>query len=181
MRTRVLLSLAASAAIAAPSSAAVITIGGTNAKTCYLAAEARQVDRKAWESCNNALAIEALSDGDRAATFVNRGILHMLSGADAKALQDLDAAERLDPGQPEIYVNRAVIAYRAGDKPLARDMASRGLTLGTRKPAYALYVRGLAHEDLGSIKAAYNDLSMAQKLAPRWSEPRLELARYRVR
>jgi tetratricopeptide (TPR) repeat protein len=180
MRTRVLFSLAILGA-ATPLSASVITVGGTYAKTCAGAAEARQPDRAAWIACNTALAIEPLQDFERAGTFVNRGILYMQTGDDANALEDLAAAEQLDPDQPEIYVNRAVIAYRAGDKQQAREMASRGLALGTRKPAYAHYIRGLANEDLGAIKAAYSDLKAASELAPRWSEPKLELARYKLR
>ena len=173
---------AAALFVAAPAAqASVITVGGNYATSCYRAAENRINDLASWRACDNALALEPLGDSDRAGTFVNRAILHMLAGRTPRAIDDLAAAERLDPRQPEIYLNQAIIAYQAGRKASARDLASRALDLHTRKPAFALFLRGVAHEDLGSIKAAYADLSRAAQLAPSWAEPKKELARYRVR
>lgn len=166
---------------AAPSSAAVMTIGGNYATSCYRAAENHITDLASWRACDNALRFEPLSDSERAGTLVNRGILHMLSGRTTRATDDFAAAETLDAAQPEIYLNQAIIAYQANDKVRARDLATRSLDLGTRKPAFALFLRGVVQEDLGSIKAAYADLTRASQLAPAWAEPKKELARFRVR
>jgi len=182
MRSCVLiLAFAATTALSSTATSSVLTVGGTHASQCYRAAEARRVEATALQACDIAIASDPLSQVDLAGTFVNRGILYMLSGANNRALNDFAEAEKLDPAQPEIYLNRAVLAYRAGNAAQARELASRSLTLGTRKPAYAHYIRGISNEDLGSIKAAYQDLSRAASLAPGWSDPKRELARYRVR
>lgn len=165
----------------APAAASVITVGGTFATSCYRAAEHRRMDLASWRACDTALAVEPLNDADRAGTYVNRGILHMLAGRNGRAREDFAAAERLDPRQPEIYLNQAIIAYQGGEVRRARDLASRAIELKTRKPELAFFIRGIANEDLGAVKAAFADLSRAAELAPAWSEPRRELARYRVR
>lgn len=183
MRASILTAAAAGVALFAVSSAgaSVITVGSNYAASCYRAAEARSTDRSAWEACNEALAVGALSERERAGTLVNRGILHLVAGRPQAALTDFAAAERIDPLQPEVYLNQALIAYRADDKRRARDLATRSLDLGTRKPAFALYLRGVVNEDLGAIRAAYADLRRAAELAPGWAEPKRELVRYRTR
>ena len=60
-------------------------------------------------------------------------------------------------------------------------MVERALALNTRKPALAYFVRGLANEDRGNVKAAYADLVHARDLAPDWKEPGVELQRYKIR
>lgn len=164
-----------------PASASVITVGNDYAASCYRAAEARKSDLASWRACDQALAVGALRDWERPGTLVNRGIPHLVAGRTQRALADLAAAERIDPSQPEIYLNQALIAYRANDKRKARELASRLLDLGTRKPAFALYLRGVVNDDLGALPAAYADLRRASELAPGWAEPRRELARYRTR
>ncbi|WP_300974688.1 hypothetical protein [Sphingomonas sp. LHG3406-1] len=181
MRACILVPLGAALLAAAPAGASVITVGGSHATTCWRAAETRRPDADAWTACNIALATETLSPQDRAGTFVNRGILHMLSQRWDRAAADFAQAERIDPAQAEIYVNQAVVAYEQSDPANARLLATKALGLGTRKPAVAHFVRGVANEDLGQVRAAYADLSEAARLAPRWSEPKRELARYRLR
>lgn len=182
MRACILTFAAALALFAvSPAQASVITYGGSYATSCYRAAEGRRNDLASWRACDQALSLEALDDRDRAGTFVNRGILHMLAGRTQRAVSDLAAAERLDPAQPEIYLNQAIIAYDANQKARARDLATRSLDLGTRRPAFALFLRGVVHEDLGAIEAAYADLRRASELAPTWVEPKRELVRYRIR
>ena len=48
-------------------------------------------------------------------------------------------------------------------------------------PEIAYYGRGLAHEDVGNVKAAYDDLQRAVALKPKWDAPAKDLARYQVR
>lgn len=175
--------LAAGAAIvtlAAPASASVITLGSTYAESCYNAAESRTVNVRTLDACDNALEAEALSREDRVGTFVNRGILYMIDGKFDRANRDLDEALRLNPRQAEAWLNKSIVEWKSGNGEAAMQLAQKALDLRTNKPAIAYFVRGLANEDAGNLKAAYADLKTAQRLAPRWHEPRLELARYRV-
>lgn len=180
MRASVILGVAA-LLLAAPAPASVITLGSTYAESCYNAADSRRTDAEAWRSCNSALTWEALTLEDRVGTHVNRGILFMISGDLLSAVRDYDAALALNPHQPEAWLNKAIAVYQANDFARAAEFAGRALELGTLKPALAYFVRGIAREDMGEVKAAYADLIRARELEPKWRDPQVELARYQVR
>ena len=175
--------LASAALILSASSAnaAVLTIAGSNARSCYLAAEARSPSMAALADCETALSVQPLSDDDRVATYTNRGILRMVGGDRSGALADYNAASALDPRHPEPYLNKSVLIFDEGDNRVAAQFAERALELGTHKPGVAYFVLALTKEDAGDVKAAYHDLLRASQLEPRWSLPRQELARYQVR
>lgn len=177
---RVSLVLGAAVLAALPASASVVTLGGSHAQDCYLASEDRRATPESFFSCDTALAVENLDAKARAGTLVNRGILFMISKQPARAIQDFDAAIAIYPAEPESYLNKAVLAWQRGDSATARQLAGRALDLNTRKPAYALYIRGIASEEQGDLKNAYADLRRASELAPAWRDPKVELVRYRV-
>ena len=157
--------------------AAVISIGGSPAHSCYLSAEQERHDQKAIQECSDALG--AAAGDDRVATYVNRGILYLLSKKIDAATRDFDAALSLDPVQPEAYLNKSVALHNSGMSSGAVAMATRAIELRTAKPALAYFVRGLSHEDGGNLPAAYADLVRARDLDPRWRAPAEELKRYR--
>ena len=176
--------LAATAALltgVAPAQASVVVVGGGYAQSCYRAAEARVIHIRALSDCDQALASEALDVHDRAGTHVNRGILKMIGGNLAEANRDFDAALSLDASEPEAWLNNAIASMNAGNSQAALPMVDKAIELNTLKPQIAYYVRGLAYEDTGNLKAAYSDLRRAQALAPNWREPSVELARYQVK
>jgi hypothetical protein len=91
------LTLAASiASLAIPLSTAaqgaVFTIGGPLSKLCYESALSKDDRSFALDGCTRALHEEGLMSRDRAATYVNRGILHMVAGHPKDADADFDAA-----------------------------------------------------------------------------------------
>ncbi len=157
--------------------AAVISIGGSPAHSCYLSAEQMRHDQKAIQECSDALGASA--GDDRVATYVNRGILYLLSRKIDAATRDFDAALSLDPVQPEAFLNKSVAFHNAGMSSGAVTLATRAIELRTAKPALAYFVRGLSHEDGGNLRAAYADLVRARDLDPRWRAPAEELKRYR--
>lgn len=165
----------------APAQAHTMSVGSSYAESCYRAAVARDDSQSAKDACDSALTVEALTSYDRVGSHVNRGILWMQSGALDRANRDFDAALALDPRQPEAWLNKGIAQLQAGNSRAAREMAGRSIELRTEKPAIAYYIRGLANEDAGDLKAAYSDLSRARELAPKWQDPALELARYQVR
>ena len=178
------LMLAASAALLTgitPAQGAVVTMGSSYAEACYRAADARVFHQRAVNECNQALANEALMRDDRVGTLVNRGILRMLAGNLQDANRDFDAAIALDSGEPEAWLNKAIASMNGGNSKAALPMIDKAIELKTTKPQVAYFVRGLAHEDLGNLNAAYADLRRAQSLAPKWRDPGVELARYQVK
>ena len=177
----IILASAALILTASSASAGVLTIAGSNARSCYLAAEARAPSMAAFADCEMALTVQPLSDEDRVATYTNRGILRMVSGDRAGALTDYNAAMALNPRHPEPYLNKSVLIFDEGDNRVAAELAKRALELGTHKPGVAYFVLALTKEDAGNVKAAYHDLVRASQLEPSWSLPRQELARYQVR
>lgn len=169
-------SLAASGA-----SASVQTIGGTLAKSCFEAAEAKLATANALSDCDRAMAEEALTWENRVATFVNRGIVRLFRNDLVNAERDFDSALAMNPNQAEAWLNKGVVRYRLGDSRGASAMFSRAIELKVPDQALAYYARGIAHEDQGKVSAAYADLRQAQALRPDWELPGIELRRYQVR
>lgn len=181
MRTILLTATAALLCSATPAAASVITLGTRLAESCYQAAEASRPSDSAITLCDQALENEPLSGPDRVGTHVNRGILRMLSDDMLQANRDFDKAISLDPSEPEAWLNKAVAALKVGSSASALQFAERAMALKTRKPELALYVRAMANEDRGNVRAAYDDLRRAAALAPGWDVPAAELARYRIK
>lgn len=172
---------ASSLVLAVPAGAAVLTVGGGYAQSCYEAAEAQDKSWAATQTCNRALTEEALTPEDRVATLVNRGILHLRRTSLGEANADFDAALALNPGQAEAWLNKAVLNARFGRSVDALPLVEKALELKTSRPALAYFVRAMAHEDSGNVAAAYHDLQRARALEPKWSEPAIELKRFKVR
>ena len=169
-------------ASALPAVAAVTVIGNSSARTCYEAALFTSSSRDALKNCDFAIEQEALSQDDRVATHVNRGIVRMRGRDLSSAIADFDQAIALDPDQPEAYLNKAVATSHLQDGwAKALPLFDKAIEKRTRKPALAYYGRGIAHEMTGNIRAAYNDFRQASLLAPEWSEPRAELSRFVIR
>lgn len=169
------------AALSAPVSASVLSLGSEFSESCYRSADVRDASRQAMENCNKALSEEAITPDDRVATHVNRGILYLVRRKPSEATADFDAALALDPNQAEAWLNKAVVHARFGRPVDAMPLVQKALDLKTRRPALAYFVRALALEDSGNIAGAYQDLKRAQRLEPRWKEPKIELRRFQVR
>ena len=165
-----------------PAQAGNFSIGSSFAEACFRAAEAQDMSLTAREACDRALSADgAMSSYDRAGTYVNRGILFMYMGHLDRANLDFDRALAIDSRLSEAWLNKGIAQMKAGNGRAALELAGRSIELRTRRPAIAYYIRGLAHEQTGNLKAAYADLNRARKLAPKWPEPAIELARYQLR
>jgi tetratricopeptide (TPR) repeat protein len=57
---------------------------------------------------------------------------------------------------------------------------NQGLKLNTVRPEIAYYSRGVAHEMLGNMRAAYEDYRQAAALKPEWQDPQTQLRRFSV-
>jgi tetratricopeptide (TPR) repeat protein len=176
------LSLALAATLglpAASATASVVTIGNPLALDCYDFAEQRVQRPDALATCTRALQ-EPLDLEDRAATLVNRGVIRMIHGDLGGAEADLDAAITLQPKLSDAWLNKGFLRLRSGDGSAALPLVEKAMQLRARRPALAYFARGIAHEQAGNVRAAYDDLSRARELEPGWSMPQQALARYQV-
>ena len=162
--------------------ASVTVMGGGLAESCSKAARSASrgsiVDQQAIANCTLAIENETLSTHDRAGTYINRGVLRLARSLYRDAKSDFDAATDLAPMIGEAYVNRG--AALIGERRYADGLVDidKGLALGSEEPEKAYFNRGLAHEYLDDLKAAYLDYQQALALKPDWDQPKKELARF---
>jgi tetratricopeptide (TPR) repeat protein len=166
---------------AVPAGAAVQVVGGGGvAHACYVAAEAETQAQQGIAVCTDALEHDALSQANRAATLINRAILNARAGAMVDAMADYDAALRIGANDGEVYLNRSATLIALKRYADALHDADAAVSHGVARMEIAYYNRGLANEDLGNIKAAYDDLQAALKIEPGFVAAKAELARFRV-
>lgn len=176
----VLAALAITAAASTNSQAAVTVVGNGLAHSCFRSAEFGGDARAGVETCTAALAQGELNVADRAATFVNRGILEARLDQKTSALSDYNEGIRLRVNLAEAYVDRGatLIALDRDDDALA-DL-SKGIELGANRPQVAYYDRAIVREKMGNIRGAYDDYKMAVSLAPDFALATEQLHRFRV-
>jgi tetratricopeptide (TPR) repeat protein len=121
-----------------------------------------------------------LSAHDRAATLVNRGILHTRVDEIGAALVDYNQGLALDSTLGEGYVDRGAseIVLRNFDAALA-DI-SKGIDLHAQRPEIAYYDRAIVNEALGNIRDAYADYKKAVEIQPDFQLANDQLMRFRV-
>lgn len=163
-----------------PTGASTITVGGSAAESCYHAAVARDASAHALADCNAAIGQQATPFNDLVATYVNRGVLKLVLADYHSAEADFDQAMRLEPTQPEAWLNKGIARYQLHDPQAAAVLFGRAIEYRTRYASLAHYGRALAYEDTGNIRGAYQDLRRATALSPNWAAPRTELARFQV-
>ncbi len=137
MRHALWIGAAVFALTAANASAAVFVIGSAAAESCYESATHQRYTRDDLETCSLALSDEPLTRRDRAATLVNRGIIHLHRGANEQALADFDAAIAMQPEMAEGHTNRAAALLETRDYRGALDAATRSLSLSPLEPEKA--------------------------------------------
>ena len=160
--------------------AAVYSVGGPLAQECYEAAVSRDVRSFSVDECTRALTEEALLAPDRAATYVNRGILQMILGRDQSADADFDQALAIDGNLSDAYLNKGFLRIRDGKGQEALPLVQKGIETGARRQSLAYFARGVAYEQAGDYSSAYRDLMRAREMEPSWSLPKEWLAHYHV-
>lgn len=175
--------LAATAmALPLPATATPYIVGTSPARSCYEAADRLGSPSRAdFQVCDTALEAAGTLRTEVVATHVNRGILSMRAGRLDAAMADFDRAMVLDPNEPEAYLNRGSLLLKRNEVRPALAMFDAALARNTKRPELAYFARAVAHESLGNVRAAFADYRRASQLAPMWTEPKLELARFQVR
>lgn len=176
-----LASISCLALAAAPSAQAAVTVLGNGvAHSCYEFAEYAGNPTDGINTCTFALEQTTLSVRDRAATYVNRGILRARKDDADGALADYDRGLAMDASLAEGYVDRGavMIVLRRYDDAVAE--IDKGISLGANRPQIAYYDRGIADEALGNIRAAYEDYKKAAQIQPDFKLALDQLSRFRV-
>lgn len=161
---------------------AVTVVGGGLGQACYEAAESGRVPTMvALDLCNKALQQERLKRQDKAATYTNRGILYMRSGNNTKAMWDYQKSLNMMPDLKEAKVNLGAAYYNLKRYPEALEALNEGISSeSVSAKAVGHYNRGLTHEKLGNLEAAYADFRKALELEPKFDQAARQIARFQV-
>ena len=164
MKAFALSTVAAALAIVPVSAAtgAVQTYGGPLAKVCYDNALAGDGRSFAVDGCTRALVEESLPAPDKAATYVNRGIVYMSAGRFSQADADFDAALAINAGLSDGWLNKGFLRLRQGNGREALPLIQKGIDAGAGRQALAIFARGVAYEQMGDYQSAYADLRQAR-------------------
>jgi tetratricopeptide (TPR) repeat protein len=165
--------------LASSAQAAVTVLGPGPAENCFKVAEYGGNAKDGIAVCTQALE-GALSRSDRAATYVNRGVLKLDLNDNDAAIADINQGLIVDPKLADGYVDRGAvsIALKRYDDALA-DL-NRGIELGAHRPQIAYYDRAIVYEAMGNIRAAYEDYKKAVELQPDFEAAMRELKRFKV-
>jgi tetratricopeptide (TPR) repeat protein len=168
----------ATLAVSGSATAAVRSLGGPLSQNCYEAAVSHDTRSFAIDGCTRAIHEEGLLPTDRAATYVNRGILQMTGGRLTSADSDFNEALAINANLSDAWLNKGFLRIREGKGQEALPLVQKGIDSGARRQALAYFARGVAYEQAGNYRSAYNDLVKARQMDPRWALPKEWLAHY---
>lgn len=181
MRLKLMVAAAATAIAAQTASAQVFVIGQGLGGECYSKTKNGYVSfRAAEEVCTRALREQAMTRTNRAATFVNRGVLRMREGMYEKALGDYSRAKDLMPDLGPVYLNEGAAHIYLKDFQAAIAPLDRAIELESADLFAAHYNRGIARENTGDVAGAYYDFQKSLELKPGWEPAEVQLTRFTV-
>lgn len=161
--------------------AQIVIHGEGGARDCYLKVLTGDQGRfKTRKDCITASQNPALKRKDRAATYVNIGILFMRAEKYDDANDWYNKALKLMPDLAEIHINQSVVYIYEGRPHEAITAINTALELETDKRAEALFNRSIAYDRLGDFTQAYKDLKEVLALKPDWPPALKAIGRYDV-
>jgi tetratricopeptide (TPR) repeat protein len=168
-----------------PAQSVTIIGGNSYARNCYtaagLAVQMNMGSREDIDGCTTALQHGSLTMRDRAATFVNRGVIHAAGQNYKAAIKDYASAERLRPETGEVFVNRGNLYFlgRVYDKAIVEYTTA--VHLDFPQIYIAHFNRGMAYENLGDYDNAETDYRRAIEMRPEWEHAQERLQRMLVK
>lgn len=168
------------AAWTAAADAAISVVNGTLASSCFQAAEYGSATKDSVRLCTIAVEEAALTQRDRAATYINLGIIHSRLGNAQDALNSYNRGLEIDPSLGEGYVDRGAVQIMLKNYQAAIADITKGLSLNANKPEIAYYDRAIANEAVGNIRDAYIDYKKAVEIRPDFALANEQLARFKV-
>lgn len=152
-----------------------VTVLGTNdAYRCYESAQYSVRSSSASASdladCNDAIREGRLNRRDKAATYINRGILRVNMGDVEQAQQDYLSALDISDRSPETFLNLGNLQYMMQDYYAAISDYDHAETLGLRQQHILFLNRGMAYMRIGQFDLAETEYMKALELRPDWSD-----------
>ena len=145
---------------------------GSLVRDCYDRSQQAVISRSATRGdidvCNRAIADGAILSAELAASYSNRGVLHMAMENYSQAYKDYDRALEIDDELAEAYINRGNLWFAVQQYERAIADYGRALEFGTSQEAVAYLNRGLAYEKSGDMKSAKNDILSSLNVKPEW-------------
>lgn len=173
--------ISCAAVTAAGAQGVSIIFGGANAQECYAAAQSAAslniASRDGLDACTTALSEEQLDLRDKAATYVNRGVVQMALEHYQEAFKDYHRALELKPDLGATYVNRGNVFFLAERYGEAVEDYLRALDFGVPSSHVAHLNLGMAYEKLGELEKAKTEYLQALEQRPEWDLPQQKLQR----
>ena len=164
------------------SAQAVQVLGHGYSQECYQQVmRGRSTTHSVEVICTKALNFESMTKANRAATYINRGVLRMRDGRYDAALADYSNAERFKADEGAIYLNEGAAHIYMQDYASAIPALDRAIALGSQDLYAAYYNRAIAKEYTDDIPGAYHDFKKALELKPEWQLAARQLERFTVR
>ncbi len=158
-----------------------VTFGEDYGHACYTEAVWGNAGASALDTCNKALSEEVLTTRNRAATFVNRGIVRARRGDIDGAIEDYEQALAIKSNLGDAFANIGTAYIRANRHADALPMLQKALEFEhLAKRSHVYFNLALAQEKMGDTKAAYLSFKKASAENPNWDWPRQELERFTV-
>jgi tetratricopeptide (TPR) repeat protein len=163
-----------------PANAAISVLGSSISEACYQAAEFSNDLPTGIETCTDALKQTPMSNHDRAATLINRGILRSRYNDAKGAFDDYNSGLALDATLGEGYVDRGAVEIVMRDLDAALADINKGIALNANRLEIAYYDRAVVNEELGNVRDAYADYKKAVELQPSFQLANDQLVRFKV-
>ena len=159
---------------------AMTVFGGSGmARDCFMSAKMAStltvMTRGSLDACDYVLEHGEMSVRDRAATYVNRGIIKAALEDYEDAIKDYETAIKMKPEFAETYVNRGNVFFMGHAYGRAIDDYSKAVELKLDKLYIAHLNRGMAYERIGDRANAESDYRRALELYPDWKLARDKL------
>jgi tetratricopeptide (TPR) repeat protein len=160
-------------------SRAVTIIGGdAYAQRCMAEVGSGLFGDETLATCTRALRNPRLAEDSEILLMVNRGVVLLRRGENEAALTQFDAVLEEDDEHAEAHLNRAAALVQLSRYGEAIAEITAALGLGVTEPHKAYFNRGIAREQLGDLRGAYDDYRTALEIQPDWGPANAELARF---
>jgi Tfp pilus assembly protein PilF len=158
----------------------VTTLGTNDAYRCYESAEyaVRSLSGSVSDlvECNEALREGRLSRRDKAATYINRGIIRVNMGDVERAQRDYLSALDISDRSPETFLNLGNLQFLMQDYSSAISDYDHAESLGLSQKHVLFLNRGMAYMRVGQFDIAEAEYRKALEIRPDWLNAQEKLA-----
>ena len=178
IRSMLFLSLAAGMSLGSSTAFGAVTVlGGGIAHECFIAAKFTPGAVSGISLCDRALNEDFLTSTDRAATYVNRGVIEAATGQADRAMEDYQRAIKLRPSLGDAYIDLGATLIARQEYDDALIQINTGISLDPASAEAGYFNRGVIEEIRGNFLDAYHDYKRALAIVPDFA-PALERLKY---